>query len=833
MMTDLRMGWRLLRRDLASGEIRVLLAALVLAVTAVCAVGFITHRAEQALKLEANRLLGGDAIIRADQAIGAELRALIRDGSLQSAEMQGFPSMLRKEARFKLSDIRALGKGYPLRGQFRFVPHSDGIPSAGSIPARGEIWLSPNGAEQLQAKVGDSLTLGYSELRLTALVAQEPDAALDFFNVAPHAFINLDDLAATGLVQEGSRISHRLVVAGSGPAVQSFISAARPLLKLGQRLETITDGRPEIRSALERADQFLGLSALLSVVLSAIAVAMAARRHASRHLDACAVMRCVGASQSRITRIYVSELVWLGLFGSALGVLLAWIIQAIIGRWLATRMGLDLPASDWKPALEGMAVGATVLMAFALPPVLALRRVSALRVLRRDLDGMEPSALLIGILGLAGLGGLMWWKAGSVALASTLLGGIVATLLVLAVLAWGLIQGLRVLRTRLRGPWRYGLANVSRRAAASAAQIAALGLGLTIVLLLTLVRTDLLDRWQKSIPADAPNRFIINVQSDQVEDLRAFFSESKIPELALYPMIRARLIGLNDKPVSGDDFAQNGERAKRLAEREFNLSSSATLRKRDNSIVAGAWWPESGPATAELSVEQGLAESLGWKLGDRVTFDIAGQSFSATVSSLRRVDWESFQPNFFVVASPGALDGYAASYITAVRIPAGSESVNQELVRRFPNLSVIDVDAVLNQVRNTASQVSMVVEYVFYFTLIAGLLVMLAAVSASQDERLLEASVMRVLGASRWQLRLAHASEFLAIGALAGGTAAVASMLMANLIATQVFQLPWSANLPLAFIGALAGIVSIAFSGLLATRQVLNVPPSTSLRALS
>jgi putative ABC transport system permease protein len=816
--------------------VRVLLAALVLAVTAVTAVGFITDRAERALALEANRLLGGDAVLRADQPIGPAARQLAQRLGLGSTETQSFPSMLGHGEQLKLSDIRALGSGYPLRGHYVLLnAENSGEYAANGIPARGEIWLSRAGAEVLGARIGATLKLGYSEFRLSALVAQEPDSALDYFNVAPHAFINLEDLPATGLVQQGSRIGYRFIVAGDAALVSQFSAAVKKDLGRGQRLETIQDARPEIRSALERADRFLGLSALLSVVLSAIAVAMAARRHAARHLDGCAIMRCLGASQHRIVGIYVGELVWLGVIGSSIGIALAYMIQNVVGTMLGRVMGLAIPPAGLTPMLEGFAVGFTVLLAFALPPVLALRRVSALRVLRRDLGMTEPSAWLAALVGLSGLALLLWWKAGSPTLATAILVGIVATLLVLGLLAALLVWSLRVLRTRLRGPWRYGLANVGRRAMASAAQIAALGLGLMVILLLTLVRTDLLDRWQRSFPVDAPNRFIINVQPDQVEPVQAFFREQGLAGTsapALYPMIRARLIEVNGKVVTGDAYAGNGERAQRLAEREFNLSASATYRSRDNKIVAGQWWPESGPVSPELSVEQGLADALGWKLDDRVTFDVAGRRFEARISNLREVDWESFQPNFFVVASPGALDGYSGSFITAIRVPATAPHLSDELVRKFPNVSVIDIDAVIKQVRNTANQVSAAVEYVFYFTLVAGLLVLLAAVSATQDERLLEGSVMRVLGASTRQLRFAHASEFIAIGTLAGATAAIAATVISGVIAEQVFDLPWTANWAVAAIGAGIGLFAVTATGLIATRRVLSAPPSSSLRAL-
>jgi putative ABC transport system permease protein len=830
-MKTLRMAWRQLLRDTAAGDIRILFAALVLAVVAVTAVGFVTDRAERALAIEANRLLGGDAVVRGDAPITGAVREAANAVGLRRTETLSLDSMIRAGEQLRLGDLRALGEGFPLRGSFRIIDaEGTGEHDARSVPVPGTLWMSRSGAETLDAKIGDSIGIGDSQLRLTALVAQEPDASMDYFNVAPKVFLNLADMPATGLVQEGSRLGYRLVVAGDAAAVERFTSLVRPALARGQRLETIQDARPEIRSSLDRAGRFLGLAALVSVVLAAVAVAMAARRHSERHLSGTAVMRCLGASQRTLVGIHVGELVLLGLIACTVGVVIAYGLQWAIGSWLQAEMKISIPPAGWLPALQGYGVGLIVLLAFGAPPVLALRRVPALRVLRRDLDPTEPSAWLVALAGFVGLGALLWWKAGSATLGTAMLLGILGTLAVLALLAWLMILLVRRLRSRLRGSLRYGLANVSRRAGTSVAQVSALGLGLMALLLLTFVRTDLLDRWQLALATDAPNRFIINVQEDQQAEVNAFMAEQKLAPPVLFPMIRGRLLSLNGKPTSGAGYADDQE-ARRRAEREFNLSTAATLRD-DNKVTAGRFWTGRRPAAPELSVEERFAEQLGWKIGDRVAFDIAGQTFEGKITSLRSVDWESFRPNFFVIASPGSMDGYPASYITAVSVPPTQKRFTAQLVERFPNLSVIDVDAVLKQVRSTADQVSTVVQVVFWFSLAAGVLVLLAAISASQDERLLEGGVMRVLGGSRRQLRLAQASEFAAIGLLSGLVAAVAASVLSGVIATQVFDLPWKANWSLAAIGGGLGMLAALVAGLFATRRVLDAPPSVTLREL-
>lgn len=832
-MKVLLLAWRQMRRDLAAGEVRILLAAIVLAVMSVTAVGFLTDRAERALSMEANRLLGGDAVLRADEAIPAAMLANADLPGLRQTQTRAFPSMVGAGDALKMGEIRALGEGFPLRGAFRIVDSESGEEYvAPAVPRPGTAWLSRSGAQSIAAKIGDPIRIGNSSLRLVALVVQEPEASLNYFSTGPKVFLNLADLPATGLVQPGSHIIHRLVVAGEPAAVEKFLARTRQSLGRGQRLETASDARPEIRAALDRAGRFLGLAALISVVLAAVAVAMAARRHSARHLAGSAVMRCLGASQRTLVGIHVGELLLLGLAGCTLGVLLALGLQSIVGNWLADALRVAIPSAGWRPVLEGFCVGLTVLLAFGVPPVLALRRVPALRVLRKDVDVAEPSAWVAALVGLSGLALLLWWKAGSATLGTAMLLGISGTLAVLGLLAYGLIVLVRRLRGRLQGPWRYGLANVSRRPAASVAQIASLGLGLMVLLLLTFVRGDLLERWQQALPADAPNRFIINVQPEQVQPVIDYLAQVGVSKPVLFPMVRGRLVSMNGAPVTGASFAARGDRARRMAEREFNLSFTASLRG-DNEVTAGKFWPPAGPAQPELSVETELASDLGWKIGDKVGFDIAGQPYQATITSLRKVDWESFQPNFFVIASPASMEGFPASYIGGVHAPpVAAATLSNGLVSRFPNLSVIDIDAVLDQVRSTVDQVSAVVEAVFYFSLAAGILVLLASVTASQDERLLEGAVMRVLGGSRRQLLLAQATEFAVIGLLTGLTAAIAATVLAGIVAKQVFELPWTADWQLVITSSTLGVVAAIVAGMLATRRVLSAPPSVTLREL-
>ncbi|MBI2398430.1 MAG: FtsX-like permease family protein [Xanthomonadales bacterium] len=827
----LRLSFRQLLRDLASGELRVLFAALALAVLAVTAVGFVTDRATRALALEANRLLGGDAVLRSDSAIAPALRAAAQSPGLAHSEVWTFNSMLRAGPALKLGEVRALGADYPLRGEYRLRDEHGNERGHRGAPDTGTIWLSRAGADALGVQIGDRIFLGRSELQIAALVVQEPDAVLDYFNTAPKVFVALTDLDATGLIQPGARITYRLVVAGDTGAVDAFVDTLKPQLGRGQRIETAADARPEVRNALDRADRFLGLAALVSVVLASVAVAMAARRHTARHLDDAAVLRCLGASQREIASLHLLALLLLTVLASVLGIALAYALQSFAGDSLERTLGIDVPAAGPLPALYGAAVGFTVLISFALPPVLALRRVPALRVLRRDIPLTETSALVTTVVGLSGLVALLWWKSGSAELATSLLGGLVLAFIALALLASLLIFALRHLRQRLRGAWRYGLANLSRRAASSLAQIAALGLGLTVLLLLGLVRSDLLARWREAIPADAPNQFVVNIQQDQLEGVRALLAEQGLPEAQLFPLVRGRLAAVNGAAFDQEAMAALEERQRRRAEREFNLSATAQFAD-DNVATAGRLWTVSDADRAQWSVEEGFAKSLGWQVGDVVAFDVGGQRVEAPITSLRSVDWESFRPNFFVIGTPATVAKLPASYITSLHLPELKRGAVNALVERFPNLSVIDIGAVLAQVKGTIDQVTEVVELVFLFTLAAGVLVLVAAIHATQDERLREGAVMRVLGARRAQLRFAQLSEFLVIGVIAAFVAVIAANGIAGSIATRVFDLPWAPNLRLSLEVAATGIALVVLAGWFTTRRTVAAPPSETLRAL-
>ena len=826
---DAALALRLLARDWRAGELTLVAVAVVGAVASVTTVGFFADRVHQALSRQANQLLGADLVISGDRAMDVSYAAEAERRGLQVARMLRFPSMTTGGGQNVLAEVKVVTGGYPLRGDLRIADVQNGTDRrATEIPKAGTVWVDERLITRLQLQVGDVIEIGKSKLPISQIITQEPDSAIGFINAGPRVMINDADVASTELVQVGSRIRYRVLVAGSPAAIADYRSWVTPKLAPGQRVESIEDARPEIRSALERSEKFLSLAALLSVVLAAVAIALAARRFLQRHLDACAIMRCHGASQSRLVRLYLQQFVVLGAAASLAGCVAGFIAQHALALWLGSLVTVELPEPGWMPALHGFVTGLALLLGFALPPIVALARVPTLRVLRRDIGAPGGMGLLGYALGAVVIAGLIIWKAGDLRLGGMVFGGFAGAMLVAGLLSWGVIA----LVSRIGGAgvsWRFGIANLRRRPMASVLQVVALGIGVMALLTLTIIRSELLDLWQRSLPPDAPNRFIVNVQPDQIPTLKKFFEGRGMTMPELHPMVRARLIGINDRSVTPADYSD--DRARRLVDREFNLSW-ATQMQKDNRLIAGNWWGNK-PRTDQFSMEDGIAKALGVGVGDKLTFDSAGSAFTAEITSLRKVDWDSFNVNFFVVSPPGLLEKYPASYVTSFYLPPGNVELLNALVKQFPNFLLIDVAQVLGQVQTMITQVSRAVQFVFLFTLLAGLVVLYAAIASTQDERLYQATIMRTMGASRSQLARANLAEFAVIGALAGLIAAAGANALGYTLASRVINVGYTFSPMLWGIGIFGTVFGVMLAGHLGTRHVLRIAPLRVLRMLS
>ena len=848
-----RLSLRMLGRDWRAGELRVLLVAIIIAVACVTSVSFFTDRIQQALNHQSGELLGADLRVAADHPLSARVIASAAHYGLRSTETRSFRSMVQTGendvlGQARLAEIKAVGLDYPLRGTLRIAPARSAKDSVThDLPQPGEVWAGPQLLQQLGAKVGEQLQLGYSQFRITAVLTYEPDRSGDMFSIAPRLLINLGDLPATGLIQEGSHVQYRFLVAGEAAAVADYRQALIPSLQRGENIEGAKDARPEVRAAMQRAQRFLGLAAVVAVMLACVAIAMAARRYAQRHLDTCAMLRCFGASQRRINYIFLLQLVLLSFVAGPLGVLCGFLAQEGLVVLLGQLIVAELPAPSWTPVWVGLLVAVGGVLGFALPPVLQLRDVPALRVLRRVVvqsaitSRLQPATILAYFSGFMMLVLLVIYQAGDVELGGILLLGLLLATLLLWLAATLLTRSLEYFRhyslknfsQGKSSAWHLGLANLTRNRRASTLQVMAFGVGLMVLLLLTIVRGDLLQGWATGLTEGAPNRFVINIQSQQVAEVRRFFAQKGMTDVELFPMVRGRLVAINGVSVSEQHYTDS--RAKGLVTREFNLSWADKLQA-DNHIVQGRWWRASpvgqGRFPRELSVEEGIARTLGLTLGDQLTYLIAGEPFTATVSSLRSVQWDSFRANFFVLTPPGMLDSYPASYITSFFLPAEKNDALDELVNAFPNLTVIDITAIMDQVRLIIERVSMAVEFVFLFTLAAGLLVMMAAIQSTLDVRLYENAVLRALGARRRRLWQSLAVEFFLLGALAGLLAAFFASVLGFVIAHEVLGMDYQVNPWLWVMGLLGGGVGVGLAGIIGTRRVVNSPPLAVLRKL-
>ena len=829
-----RLGWRSLWRDLRSGELRLLIVAVTLAVAALTAVGFFADRLKAGLQRDARQLLGGDAVIVSDNLTPATFTAKARSLGLEVVQTLGFPTMGRasdaKGGTAKLVALKVVAPGYPLRGNLKVASQPGAAERiTRSVPAPGQAWVEASLLDALGLQVGDELMLGDSRLRITEIILNEPDRGAGFMSFAPRVMIQQQDVAATGLIQPASRVNYRLAVAGSDKSVASFIAWAQDEVKStrlrGVRIESLEGGRPEMGQTLDRAEKFLNLIALLAALLSAVAVALAARGFALAHLDDCAMLRVLGLSQRRIALAYVFEFGLIGLLASALGLLLGYVLHHVFVLLLAGLVDTALPSAGWWPLMFGMGVGMTLLLAFGLPPVLQLSQVPALRVIRRDLGNLKPASIGALLLGIAGFAALLLAASSDLKLGLIAVGGFAAAALVFAALSWLAVKALRRAVSESTAPRWLVLATrqLAARPAFAVLQVSALAVGLLALILLVLLRTDLVSSWRQATPPDAPNRFVINIMPEQGDAFRQALRQAGVSKFDWYPMIRGRLIAINAKPVTPDDYAD--DRAKRLVEREFNLSHSAT-QPPQNKMVAGRWTPEEQDA---ISVEEGLAANLGLKLGDVLSFEVGGVQTVSKITSLRKVDWGSMRANFFAMYPVSKLPKVPATYMTAFKAPSAAHFDNA-LVRSFPNITSVDMSSTIAQVQRVLDQVIGAVEFLFGFALAAGLVVLFAAVSATREERAREFAIMRALGARSSLLRQVQRAELAAVGLLAGFLASVLATLVGWALARFVFEFDWNASLWVLLWGALSGAALALLAGWWGLREVLRRPVVDTLR---
>ena len=827
-MSNLRFALRNLWRDLKSGELTVLLLAMSVAVLSLTAVGFFTSRIAQGVRSQAAEVLAADLRLESPNPLSAQYFAEAARRGLKTAELVDFPTAIFNGELSQLAALNAVTAAYPLRGHMRIADAPFGVArTTDSIPQAGEVWLDARIMAQLKVSLGDRLRIGAGSFTVAEVLDYRPDQGTSFVNLAPAAVINYADVATTQLIQPGSRVTHVALFAGTSARVPEFREYLKSNKLAGERLREVDESSRQLNSAIERASSFLNLASLASVLLAAVAVAMGARRYVQRHIDTVALMKCMGASQGFVLSISIIELMLLAIAAVAMGALLGYLAQAGLALLLKDLIRTELPAPSLAPLPIALVTVMAMLIGFALPPLLQLKNTPPGRVLRKTAVAPPLRYGLPYLVACAALFAILWSLVRDTKLVASVLAGVAGVGLVLAGAGYGLVR----LTGRLRGgvgvAWRYGLANVSRRGSSSVVQIVAFGLGLMMLLLLAVVRGDLLADWRRSLPSDVPNNFLVNISPDERPVLEAFLKTHGMGQPQMYPMVRARMTAINAQPAAS--FKLKGDNGRGFLEREQNLTWSATLMD-DNLLVAGSWWVPQDYGKPLVSISSEYQETLNLKLGDRLTFDVAGETLTVEVASIRKVRWDSFRPNFFLVFPPKLLDGAAGTYMTSVFLTPAQRPALVDLVRQFPTVSVFDVDAILKQIRAIMDRASLALQYVFLFALVAGIVVLLAAVQATRDERRYESAMLRTLGASRATVLQGVAAEFSALGLLSGTLAAFGATGVGWVLAHFLLSLPFDFDPWVWALGLVCGTILVGLSGTLATREVVNTPPMVTLR---
>jgi len=815
----------LLLRDWRGGELGVLLAALLLAVSVVVGISAFVSSLQSALVSESKQFLAADSVVRSGRALPVEWRQRAVSEGLGTAVTLGFPSMaMTDQDELYLASIKAVTEGYPLRGQLRFSREPYGqVTSTGEIPAPGEAWLAPRLFALLKVAPGDRIWVGDKPLIITGAVRSEPDATSASFGYGPRLLMNLDDIPATGVIQPGSRVTWRLLLGGEDTVLQEFAEWLRPQLIQGQRIQGVEDGQPTIARTLDRAQGFLLLAGSLGVVLAAAAIALAARRFSVRHTDHVAVMKSLGSSRQQIARLYGGSLLLLGLLATCLGWALGWLIQAVFFRLFAEQLGVAPGQVGYEPFLIGGATALVCLGFFAWPPLERLARVPPMRVLRRDVDADQVQRRGDYALGAISVFGLMWWYSGDLKLTGSVVAGLLLTVGLGFLLAQLLLGSGRALGSAAGSVWRLGLANLRRRSSANALQMVIFAIAIMLMLVLVISRTALIEQWQAQLPEGTPNHFMLNIAPGDQEPLAGFLRDQGIEPQPQFPMTRGRIMAVNGTVLAED--RRSGEERR---QREANFTHSAELPAA-NILLEGTWW-SADTAEEVVSLEQEFARGVGAELGDVLTIRVGADEFEARVASIRESDWQSMKPNFFVIFPPAMLERFPKTYLTSFFLPPEEKALLNSLLKQFPTVTVIELDIVIGEVRTIVERVGQAIELVLAVILLAGALVLVAGVQASVDIRLRESALLRAMGAGRGLLLGSLVIEFAVLGGFAGLLAVLGAEVAAWALQTQALDLDYQAT-PLVWpLGIVAGVLVIVVLGLLSCRRAVVVPPLVVLR---
>ena len=762
---------------------------------------------QRAFQFDARQLLASDILIAADQRLPEIFISEANNRGLQIAQTVVFPSMATVGTHSKLASLKAVSPRYPLRGELQVQSANTKFYSG---PGAGSVWVDPVMLVSLQAKLGDQVKLGEKTFLLAGILEREIDRGAGFMNFAPRVMMSLDDLPATGLIGLGSRVTYRLLLAGPDKQIQSYETWAKNYIDSeglrGLRIETLENAQPVMRKTLERAERFLSLIAVLTAMVAAVAIALSARRYALKQADGCAVLKCFGATSSIILKKQMSTVLSLGIFAAALGSVLGYLVQLALTVLLGNLILTNLPSVSMWPIVWSSFFAWFLLIGFAGPPLFGLVKVSPIRLIRKEFEGINSSAMWVAIFGLGTSTVLIALAARDWKLAFWALLSFGGAILLFAGCAWLVLKLLARMQTQ-NFAVRFAITAQSRRSGFAVMQITSLGIALMALLMILLLRQDLLNTWQGNVPVDAPNRFMINVQGEQKAGIAQSLENAGITKPDFYPMVRGRLIAINDRDISPNDFVEDN--AKRLVDREFNLSYTDQL-PQGNRITDGQWISGDRP---QISMEAGIAKTLKLKIGDQLSFEVAGEKISASITSLRKLDWGSMRVNFFVIMPTAQLSSLPQSWITSYYQPPDQEALDFQLSQAYPNLTVVDVSASLQQIQDVLNKLSAALGLLFAFTIAAAILVLIAAISATQDERFRNAALLKAIGASRQTLASIARVELLVIGIVAGTLAGLASGLAAWALGRYVMEIEFNAFAQALLMGISFGVIACLAAG--------------------
>ncbi len=827
-MSELKLALRLLYRDGRSGELTILVLALIIAVTSSTAIALFADRLQQTMGRQAADFLAADMVISSSSSIPESWWKKASELQLKQSSTTEFSSVLMENESLLLAGIKAVTDHYPLRGHLKTATSDLSNPEQTKKgPATLEAWIEPRILSALKLQIGDTLRVGEQPLKITRLITYEPDKGGDLYSLQPRVMINHADLESTHVIQPGSHIHYTAQFVGNERNLVEFKRWIKPKLNPSQRILDIYDERPRLGSALSRAERYLGLSSIIVVLIAGIAIAMATRRYGERHFNATALLRCLGCKQSKIIRLYALQFLILGGSASLLGCLLGWFAQEGLFQLLRDLLPTSIASASPFSLLFGFATGMVILVGFAMPPLLQLKRVSPLRLLRHDLDPLPSSGWLIYGLALSVIGLLVWYYTDDLRMTFTVIGGGLFAASIMAGIVWLLIKSSSKSFGRLDIGWRFGLQSLSRHPAKTISQILAFTVTLVAMILSFSVRNDLLDDWKAQLPESAPNHFAINIFANDRTPFQKLLEGQQIQSSRFFPVTRGRLVEINGIKVR--KIVSKESTGARATQRQLSLTSSTTPPD-GNQIIEGNWWKSDNEAV--VSIEQKLAQSLKVSIGDKLTFTIGSEQMQVAISNIRSVNWDTMKPNFYFIFPPSALDAFPQTYLTSFYLPPGKKDFLNKLIEHFPAVTLLDVETLLNQFKMILSQLTAAINYLLYFALAAGFTVLFAAVYSTLDDRIHNSALMRTLGAKRSLIKKVQLIEFTVLGFISGLLALAISELILSLLYNQLFGMAHQLNLLLWFLTPLAGGLFVGLAGYVGIRHVMDLPPASILRNL-